>query len=851
MCSINYYYENCEKENSDYDRKLFYAIMYRQWLSVVNLVKIIRESKNENWSSIKGKKFSDTDITIDKCFRFNMDFLKSNKNQVFYEQLCEQLGEEFKNLENDFDFFTYDDNRFSDEKSVLEIFWNGNQPVLDLKYYEKQTLAAKQVMKNKCSMVLDEVGTGKTVAGIYTIQQIIQEHLDHEKSNPKFEPVKILIICPYNKREDWHNDILRQLGLESTVIDQSVDGSALKQRSIIKKRASIYISGNKGGNDDGNSQQLKSSFLENWDLVIIDECHSCFDSYARVKSKRALLLTATPIVVSSEGIRKFDRYEERLKNILQDKRINEINPIENQNPTENDIFVCNFKEDIFENIEIKRKIHFIECERVAQRNDWFNQLRYGKNFFSAIFADQDDESLSKKMSENFPNMSYPLKENYKLNTLINIIMGEKNLNDKETEEGIEIEYCQYRNDSFIVFCETIAIVDLIYERLSGYATDKLMIGKLHGDVAEIKNHQTNKTTILQTLKSNIRNDKRSVLITTGKSGGTGINLGEFSTVIHYELPFSSNEIEQRFGRIERADDFISIKTENGVRKSIENKMIFLINQVKEGELDFINNRMLYYAINKINITVSYMPIRNTVLFNPEYMGRVKKNAKDVCNYILNKLDQEQNQINALFLYLEKSKEARKTIQEILANDKSYLSKGILEDIHYILNNTNADFINEDSKNILNKYHADYSTSANNFENQVEGLKQLIEYYLFLKRTLSFWGVKIGTFDEEQHNYEINDEPSDNSFDEPCDDMNSNSDERLKDESSKMEKNIKDIIDSLIINDDRCQSIEKNFMKIRRVLDEDTSLNTYSGVFYIQDGKMTNKTFARTGVMKNG
>ena len=53
------------------------------------------------------------------------------------------------------------------------MFWDGNQPVLNLTYFEKQTIPAQQVMKNNCSMVLDEVGTGKTVAGIYTIQQVI------------------------------------------------------------------------------------------------------------------------------------------------------------------------------------------------------------------------------------------------------------------------------------------------------------------------------------------------------------------------------------------------------------------------------------------------------------------------------------------------------------------------------------------------------------------------------------------------------------------------------------------------------------------------------------------------------
>lgn len=835
MCIISNYYGEKEYEQ---DEKLFYAIMYRQWSSVVDIVSYLVDTENKDWDSIKNQHFSDyedityEDITIEKCFKYNMDFLKSNKNQDFYCKLCEKLGNNFSKLENDFDFYTYDDKRFSKGKSVFDIFWNGNQPVLDLKYFEKQTLAAKQVMKNKVSMVLDEVGTGKTVAGIYTIQQIIQDGLNKGK-----DAVKILVICPYNKREDWHNDILRQLGLESTIIDQADDGSALKQRSIAKRRTKIYISGNKGGDGDGNTQQLKSSFLKDWDLVIVDECHSCFDSYKELKSATVLLLTATPIVVSSNGIREFCDYENRIHSIINNNWWSnpfkdKIKPIEIQYPTEKDFFVCNFKEDIFENIEIKRKIQFIECERIVDRNDWFNKLRNEDGFFSAIFSDQDDERLAKKMSERFPDKNYPVSDNYKLNTLINIVLGECRLKDSKTEESEKINYCQYKADSFIVFCETTGTVDLIYEKLSGYADDSLMIGKLHGQAAEIKNHQTNKTTILQSLKTNIRNGKRSVLITTGKSGGTGINLGEFSTVVHYELPFSSNELEQRFGRIERADDLINVTSDNGERKTIQNKMIFLINKSVEGEWDFVTNRMLYYSINKINITVKYMPIRNTVLFHPDYINRVTETATGIWENVYDKL-KDYNIEDAFRLYQD-TKKIKGTIENILNNDKSYSSKGIWTDIDYILNNTSG--LEKESISSIREYVDTYKISSPELNEELEYYKNLIEYYLFLKKTLFLWGK-----------WEINQEDAISDLDI----TNADVDTDTGTESSSDEKFIKSItaiLNKLADNNDKISTIKTKIEDLLNMLKsiDSQSVKTYSGVFYMKDNQIVNKTFNERG-----
>lgn len=837
---IHNYYEEIEKEGIE---KLFYAIMHRQWNEVERYIK----DNNCNWESIKDVKFRDTNVTIQNCFDFNMDFLKHPNNQIIYEKVCGELGEEFKSLECSYGFYTYDDKRFykADDgsyKSVYDVFWEGNQPVLSVKYFEKQTLAAKQVMTNNCSMVLDEVGTGKTVCGIYTIQQVIQERINAEREERADEGnLRILIICPYNKREDWHNDILRQLGLESQVINQADDGQALSGRSEKKTRASIFISGNVGGNGDDSNQQLKKSFLKGWDLVIIDECHNCFDSYENVQAKRVLLLTATPIVPSANSFRNFSSYEDRINSILGGSTWNRkvqkrIRPIEVRLSDVNEIYTCYFKEDIFENVIIKRDIRFIECARVKERDEWFNKLRYEKDFFSAIYSDQDDEILAQKMKNIFKE-EYSIENNEKLNTLKAIIKGEQ-------------EFGEYSNDSFIVFCENTSTVDLIYERLSVYGSSKLMIGKLHSKVAEIKNVQANKSTIIQKLKRNIKDGNRSILITTGKSGGTGINLGEFTGVIHYELPFTSNELEQRFGRIERADSLIEVES-SGERKPICNKMIFLVNE-KNNKPDFITNRMLYYAVNKIRITAKYMPIRNTVLFHPKYMERVVTEGCGIFEK-LREIINAQNIQEDLNTYLN-YRNTKKEVIGILVEKVGGLSQESIDmQINYFLQNTSNQ--REDDIDKIKKFKTKFLDDEENLLPNIREsfkvdekvnildwcdimLSEIVEYYLFLKKTLILWnkwndenvdGVMSCFDDNDMEEQNVKNEEEDSSFDE------ANVKESSKKQEEKIEKIIQDILQKS--SEEASTYIINSLSKMREKLNntkeaiEKSSLQ-YSGLFFV-------------------
>lgn len=850
---ITNYFESIVCENQSKEHKLFYAIMHRRWNKVLKIIS--SDFNNCSWKDIKDIKFIDNldDITIEYCFRFNLGFLKSIRNKTIYEQLCKMLGNDFKDLSGDTEIITYDDKRFCKKlkKSAIDIFWNGNQPVLDVVYFEKQTIPALQIMENGCSMVLDEVGTGKTVAGIYTIQQVIQDIINNRKEN--VDNVSILVVCPYNKREDWYSDILRQLGRKSIIIEQSDNGEIIFNKSGKRGIPQIYISGNIGGKYNDSSQQLKKSLMKfkerAWDLVIIDECHNCFENYNGIRANKVLLLTATPIVVSGEFVRTFNEYEDLLNKIMSgsylDKKVKKIiDPIETQNYTKNNIFTCNFKEDIFNNIIIERQIEFVECERCKQRQEWFYKLRNEKDFFSAIFSDQDDNRLADKMKQTFNNAEYNVEENHKLNILNKILLGEEN-------------FKKYEKDSFLIFCETRGTVDMIFDKLSLSISDKIMIGKMYGDIAEIKNKSVNKDTIIPILKNNIRAEKRSVLITTGKSGGTGLNLGEFNTVIHYELPFTSNELEQRFGRIERADDLICFN--DGDNLIISNKMIFLINKSEEGESDFIANRMLYYSISKINQTVKYMPIRNTVLFHPKYMKRIKNQANKRINEIIKFLDTygTKGQLNEYFTYVLNCEKIKGIVKKV-EQDRSL---DLADAVKNLVNNIDQDKIPIEVRETVKNFYEKYIYNKNYEKLEKIGIQviEAIEYSLWLEMTLNLWGISVDNQVIKEIKYldaicEQNKTISEQSIHNQEYIENSNEDIENyeqeqknisnKDDSEKLEITWKKVFNDLKLKDDskRIDSIKSKFRNLLEAIENIEINGKYSGVFYIKNGEICNKKF---------
>lgn len=583
---------------------LHYAFIFRRFDVILVIKNALSADEWEEALQFSGPECYEW-ITPLVCAKWNLFYIFGfdSKNGTHLAEELEMLMDEIEDID--------DNRRYSDidavmeytdivdeesHKNIFDIFWGDCQPLLDIIYYDKQELASLQVENNSISLVMDEVGTGKTVSAIYAIRNVIAKNKTLGRTS------HILIICPHNKREDWQNDIRRQLGRYAHIVEQADNGDMycqdLKNAFFKNTEEIIMISGQKGGGDGkGSYTELKQSIKqysddEKWDLAVIDEGHISFNNYYGVSADAAMIMTATPIVVNASGRRVFEHYLSLLNDIT-DVDISEysIEPVENYYPDENDVHVNWFKEDMGIK-SAERNIQFISCKRTEERHDLYYRICDEKGALTALQYDQDDEYLLSEYNELFPGELTDPAHNYKLDKLIEVLKS--NLK------------------SYIIFCEHQFVVELIYNRLINEFPD-IVIAEKHGKNENqhgLENVQGGQliNTIIQTL----RNDKRVLFVTTGKTGGTGLNLGEFDGIIHYELPFTSIELEQRFGRVDRIDT---------KQDSKKRDMIFMLNECGPDDNDNEMNRMLYYCVTKIDITCEYMPIRNTVLYYPEFLKR--------------------------------------------------------------------------------------------------------------------------------------------------------------------------------------------------------------------------------------
>ncbi len=593
-------YEKCEENFSmKYPFSLLhYAFMFRRFDIVSRIISDLSEEEMDGAFRFTGKEYEW--VTPLVCAKWNLNYIIAydEKNGTDIYNCLEPYLSEVDHID---EVMEYTDIVDTEGKNVFDIFWNGGQPVLDVIYYPKQVLASEQVANNDCSIVMDEVGTGKTVSALYAVRDALQKSILERRK------AKVLVVCPYNKREDWQSDIRRQLGRFAHIIEQGDNGKMyagdLKQCFFKNTEHLIMIAGQKQGSDkNGSDSALKGTIetfseREYWDLVIIDEAHMSFDNYFGIRANKIMLLTATPIVVNAKGKRLFEDYVRLVENVLNKPITANIEPIIKSEPSASDVYVNWFREDMGQ-ISAERKIRFVPCKRWVDRDDIFYSIKDDKGVLAALQYDQDDDYLYWAATEQYGYGNvHVVKRNGKLERLIELL----NENEK----------------SYIIFCEHKYVVDNIFAQIKDSFTECIVAEKYgkYENQYGLENVQDGQ--LINTLMQSLRIGKRVIFITTGKTGGTGLNLGEFDGVIHYELPFTSIELEQRFGRVDRIDT----QREAGPRD-----MVFLLNECKTGENDLEINRMLYYCTTKIDVTCQFMPIRNTVLYYPEF---VKRNGKAI------------------------------------------------------------------------------------------------------------------------------------------------------------------------------------------------------------------------------
>lgn len=596
-------YEQCEK---NYSRKypytlLHYAFAFRRFDKVYNILSGLERNEIGKILHFQGPDHFEW-VTPLVCAKWNLNYIVAYDEKKSTD-ICGILEAYLEEVEHIDELMEYTERVDPEGHDVFDIFWNGNQPTLDILYYQRQELASEQVKQNGFSIVMDEVGTGKTVSALYALRDVLQENIDAS------DKAKVLVICPYNKREDWQSDIRRQLGRYAHIVEQGDKGEMyegnLKKVFFKNTEHQILIAGQKQGPDKNGSYSALKGTLESysndahWDLVIIDEAHISFDNYSDIRADRAMMLTATPIVVSSKGKRLFEDYTNLACKILNRKIISDIDPINTPEPTTGDIYVNWFREDMGQ-ASAERKIRFISCKRWHERNDVFYQIKDDRGALAALQYDQDDDYLywAATSQYGYGNV-HEVKKNGKLDRLIELL--------------------HENSKSYIIFCEHKFVVDNVFSKIKDIFTDSIVAEKYgkYENQYGLENVQDGQ--LINTLMQSLRLGKRILFVTTGKTGGTGLNLGEFDGVIHYELPFTSIELEQRFGRVDRIDT----QRDEKIRD-----MVFLLNECRNDENDLEINRMLYYCTTKIDITCQFMPIRNTVLHYPEFIKRNGKAIRD-------------------------------------------------------------------------------------------------------------------------------------------------------------------------------------------------------------------------------
>jgi SNF2 family DNA or RNA helicase len=151
----------------------------------------------------------------------------------------------------------------------------------DLKLFDYQEEAVKQLERNHSYALFFRMGRGKTLPVLKFLFKYIIAHKD----------AKILIIAPlYVARETWHNEI-KKWNFDINYVH--VIGN--KKQKAINTEANLYIT-----NRESVVWLHKNGYI-NWDIIVVDELSSFKDSKSqryrsliKFKSKRFIGLTGSP-----------------------------------------------------------------------------------------------------------------------------------------------------------------------------------------------------------------------------------------------------------------------------------------------------------------------------------------------------------------------------------------------------------------------------------------------------------------------------------------------------------------------------------------------------------------------------
>ncbi|MEW6352474.1 MAG: helicase-related protein [Thermodesulfobacteriota bacterium] len=448
-------------------------------------------------------------------------------------------------------------------------------------------------------LIADDVGIGKTIeAGL-----IARELLD------RGEIRSIMVLCPPRLCDQWHTDLTQKFHIPTEVVRSNT--LANLERNLSKPDQGIFehYACLVASIDLIKTDRVHQHFLRHCpDFVIVDEAHGCAESSYRAEQQRhqllldvaanqdrhLLLVTATP----HSGI---DKSFDSLLGLL---GVTPKNP-EGQIGSR---FVQRRRSDVTRWLETEtsfpeREHVEITYELSGQYLEFFQlALRFCRK--QAVVEAQSDRSLPRRpfglaLEMLRCVMSSPAAARTSLKSRTEsrgaaVAPEEQQISeDTDTKEGtddvkLDLTPCAIDGRSFdkqalkdlaalaasagqlkdesdtkiraamntvagllrerynpIVFCHFVETATYVAKRLQealATSSPEAVVGLVTGATPDTERHET--------LKQLFASDRRILITTDCLSEGVNLQEG-FDSVVHYDLPWNPNRLEQREGRVDR------------------------------------------------------------------------------------------------------------------------------------------------------------------------------------------------------------------------------------------------------------------------------------------------------------
>lgn len=447
-------------------------------------------------------------------------------------------------------------------------------------------------------LIADDVGVGKTIEALTIVKEMIE----------RGELKSFAVVCPPHLCEQWHQELKDKFSIDAVIVRSSTAAKLdrkLKDDSIFKSYPYQVISV-----DFIKSDRNKYKFINDCpEMIIVDEAHTCakpdgasvnqqlrhslISEVSKLLDRHLILLTATPHSGKSSefqsllGLLKpeFESYDitgidkDKRQNVAKHLIIRRRADVEQWHEKTN--FPLRENKEVPYELSASYKKVFSELLKFVREFDNNTETDRKKKFkYFAILSllrgvmsspDAGIEMLSRKANSigkaedevelEIENPIAEKDEGESDSVPTNILekadlssTEQKYLNDiskelsaakdNKVEQALEqINEWLGEGHNPIIFCRFIATAKYVGNYFSNRLKKDTELLVITGELVD----ELRKEKIAELAKS----DKKKVLVATDCLS-EGINLqDQFTAVLHYDLPWNPNRLEQREGRIDR------------------------------------------------------------------------------------------------------------------------------------------------------------------------------------------------------------------------------------------------------------------------------------------------------------